>query len=276
MSVVAVDEGSSVQAPWLAIEASTQRVSVAVTGGPEHVLEAGATASLLLLPTVQRALAEQGLALAELGGIAVGRGPGAFTGVRTAVSVVQGLAYGTRCARHPQGLPVWPCDSLLAVAEDARERLPASGPFQLWALLDARMGEVYAAAYHRHIDANGHGQWREQVAPCLLKPEGWVQAQSALGAQAGPVHWVGNVWEADPALGQALVAAHSLGAPVAAWPTALALLRLQTAVAQQALAAGQPLPWVQAHQAQPLYVRDQVALTTAERALAAAQQANAA
>ena len=224
----------------LAFDTSTDKLSVALTwrsGGEvrtaAHDGAGGAQASATLIPAIQGLLAQAGLALAQLDAIVFGRGPGSFTGLRTACSVAQGLAFGA-------GVPVLPVATLLAVAEDARER---SGAHQVVALLDARMGEVYSAGY-----AFENGQWREAQAPALQSPQdvvvppGWT-----LAGNAGPVH------------GARLPAAPS----VDAMPTAAALLRLAPAL----LAAGHATGAAGALQ---LYIRDKVAQTTEEGAAAKA------
>ncbi|MFT3718346.1 tRNA (adenosine(37)-N6)-threonylcarbamoyltransferase complex dimerization subunit type 1 TsaB [Pseudorhodoferax sp.] len=223
----------------LAFDTSTERVSVAVCAGARVLAceaAGGAQASATLLPAILGLLAEAGLALERLDAIAFGAGPGSFTGLRTACSVAQGLAFGTR-ARRAGGVPVLPVDTLLAVAEQARQQ---AGATQVVAALDARMGEVYAGRY-RHVQ----GRWRrdgdfELLAPQALQvPAGWVLAGNA-GAAYGP-----RLGAAAPGL--------------AALPEAAAMLRL----APQLLAEGAAVP---DHAALPRYVRDKVAKTTAERA----------
>jgi len=137
----------------IAFDTSTERMSVALRCGERVVAregEGGARASATLLPTVLDVLAEAGIALADLDAIAFGRGPGAFTGLRTSCAVAQGLALGS-------GKPVLPIDTLLAVAEDARG---AAADVRIWALLDARMEQIYAAEY-----AHADGRWTTLVAP---------------------------------------------------------------------------------------------------------------
>ena len=137
----------------LAFDTSTETLSIALAwqaGGQPRLLEhtgaGGARASATLIPAIQGLLARAGLAAAQLDAIVFGRGPGSFTGLRTACSVAQGLAYGAN-------VPVLPLDTLLAVAEEARAR---QGATQVVAVLDARMDEVYAAAY-----AWEGGGWRQ-------------------------------------------------------------------------------------------------------------------
>ncbi|MET3476089.1 tRNA (adenosine(37)-N6)-threonylcarbamoyltransferase complex dimerization subunit type 1 TsaB [Variovorax atrisoli] len=228
---------SPVSPKLLAFDTSTEHLSVAVLHGDRllaHDGAGGAQASSTLLPVIRQLLGEAGLALAELDAIAFGRGPGSFTGLRTACSVAQGLAYGAK-------VPLLPVDTLLAVAEEARH---AFGAQQVVAALDARMEQVYAARY----DFAAHGPFGQPEGgeePLLLAPEelevpaGWALAGNAFAAY-----------------GERL-------APAAArhevLPMAAAMLRLAPAL----LAAGRTVP---AAQAWPLYVRDKVAQTTEERA----------
>ena len=230
---------------FLAFDTSTDRMSVAVTDGVrtwQHNGPGGAQASTTLIPAVLALLAEAGLALGELDAIAFGRGPGSFTGLRTACAVAQGLALG---ANHGAGIPVLPIDTLLAVAEEARfQRNGASQqPLRVTALLDARMDEMYVQGF----EFSG-GQCRALGECELVRPENCVpDAASGLFA--------GNVFAVYAGRLPAELAAF---AQVEALPTATALLRL----APQLAAAGQ---CVSADLALPLYVRDKVALTTEER-----------
>src|SRR5437762_12159574 len=124
----------------LAFDTATQRMSVALAARGSvwvHESDGGAQASAALIPAILALLTQAGVALRDLDAIAFGRGPGAFTGLRTACSVAQGLAYGA-------GKPVLPIDTLLAVAEDARAGRAA---VRVWAVMDARMDEIYAAQY---------------------------------------------------------------------------------------------------------------------------------
>ncbi len=254
----------------LALDTSTHWLSVGLMLPPQpnsapsgqptlwlHTGEGGAQASAQLLPVVLRLLEQAHTRLDALDALVFGRGPGAFTGLRTAVAVVQGLAYGTRPPQHPQGLPVLGIDTLLAVAEEARHQSQLAQPWPegaaqactITAVLDARMDEIYAATYH--FPDRTQPQAQLQGGPWLCKPEQLAALLSG-GAQAGAL--AGNAFDLHgtrlPATAQP---------PQTAWPTAAALLRLAPALLRQGLATP-------AAGAQPLYVRDKVAQTTAERA----------
>ena len=146
----------------LAFDTSTEALSVALSWPQGHLAwngEGGAQASAALLPRVRAQMAQAGLCWADLDAIAFGRGPGAFTGLRTACAVAQGLAFGA-------GLPVLPVDSLLIVAEDARARcLPDAARCEVAVAMDARMGELYAARY-----GWDGARWRTACAPRLCSP----------------------------------------------------------------------------------------------------------
>lgn len=220
----------------LAFDTSTEVMFIAVTDGQQiwqHTAAGGAQTSAALIPAIMILLAQARLELTDLDAIVFGRGPGSFTGLRTACSVAQGLAFGAG------DLPVLPLDTLLAVAEEARYTLgDLIGTVHIHAILDARMGEVYAARYSYGGD-NDDGEyghvWQAQSGIQLVKPD-----------QLTP----------DAAY---TVAGNMPSATIAALPTAVAMLRL----APRMLAAGLGVP---ADQALPLYIRDKVAQTTAERA----------
>ena len=232
----------------LAFDTSTDTLSIAVQHGDavwQHTGPGGAQASAALIPAIQRLLAEAGLGFDTLDAIVFGRGPGSFTGLRTACAVAQGLAFG---ARNGQGTPVVPVDTLLAVAEEARHQ---HGCTQVLAVLDARMNEVYSA----HCTwQEATRQWSTDADFGLCAPEALTLTDAALWTVAG---------NAQAAYGERLLpqARH-----VAALPTATALLRLAPAL----LAAGAAVP---ASEALPRYIRDKVAQTTAEREALRAQAA---
>ena len=198
----------------------------------------GAQASATLIPLVRELLAEAGLALGELDAIVFGRGPGSFTGLRTACAVAQGLGFGA-------GVPLLPVDTLHAVAEEARHRFGVS---RVVAVLDARMDQVYAARVAFDGDAATVGDTEVLAPEAVVVPEGWVLAGNAFAAH-----------------GDRLCAAvrHE------ALPSAAALLRLAPGL----LAAGRS---VAPADAWPLYVRDKVAQTIEERLAAKAATALAA
>ncbi|MBX9958550.1 MAG: tRNA (adenosine(37)-N6)-threonylcarbamoyltransferase complex dimerization subunit type 1 TsaB [Burkholderiaceae bacterium] len=231
----------------LAFDTSTELISIAVTRPVDgearvwqHTGAGGAQASSALIPAIETLMAEADLAFEQLNAIAFGRGPGSFTGLRTACAVAQGLGFGA-------GVPLLPVDTLLAVAEEARlQQAPQAASLRVLALLDARMDELYAAPYE-YAD----GRWQAQGEVRLCKPE-QIEAQD-IEALAGNVF--AEYGERLP-----------MPATMPCWqalPTAAAMLRLAPAL----LAAGNA---VTAELALPLYIRDKVALTTEERAAAKA------
>lgn len=137
----------------LALDTTTVLCSVALIRDGEVIdcaVEAGQSHSSRLLPMIDRLLAEASVGLPALDAIAFGAGPGSFTGVRIACGVAQGLAFGA-------GRPVIPVDSLEAMAL-------ASGAAQVMSCLDARMGEVYFAAYRREPFRGSFGTARGDAA----------------------------------------------------------------------------------------------------------------
>ncbi len=240
----------------LAFDTSTQTMSVALVVGGEVLLydgPGGASASGQLITQAQRLMAQASLNWTQLDAIAFGRGPGAFTGLRTACAVAQGLALGA-------DKPVLPLDSLMVVAQDAcvsrgADAMETREP--IWVLSDARMGEVYAASYQRQPASATHaaGHWQACVPPFLSQP----QALQALWADNPPLLQAGN----------ALLAFRDIFLPSARcsaathFPEAQIRAHALAAVAVQAWAQGLA---VDAALALPLYVRDKVAQTTAERA----------
>ena len=274
---------------WLALETSTDTLSLAVARGTQtwtHTSAGGALTSTHMIPQTLALLKEAGVALPDLQAVVFGRGPGAFTGLRTACSVAQGLAFGAN-------LPVLPIDTLLAVAEEARAAGVAIGSepvTRVLAVMDARMEQVYVAAYEfTPIAADAassadeanlmRGTWR-----CVQEPE--LQSPETLH---WPAEWLNDSLQ-EGAVGHALAVKTTGAAFIAAgnawpvyagrWPAALtapqaivlptaaALLRLAPA----AWAAGEAVP---PEKALPLYIRDKVAQTTDERLQIKAQQAAA-
>ncbi|MFM2239741.1 MAG: hypothetical protein RJA69_1115 [Pseudomonadota bacterium] len=236
----------------LALDTSTEQLSIAVQSGDRvwcHRGAGGAQASASLIPGVLELLAQASLRLSELDALVVGRGPGSFTGLRTACAVVQGLAYGaTR--------PVLGLDTLLALAPPVRAQDP--GARRVLAVLDARMQQVYAAAYEfREMADNRCGEWHTVMPPGLYDP-GDLTLPAAW--QHDPAVWLaGNAFALlDPAPGVLRSPEGLARCTLACLPDAQALLQLApTALARGEATAAQDLL--------PLYLRDKVALTTAER-----------
>jgi tRNA threonylcarbamoyladenosine biosynthesis protein TsaB len=229
----------------LAIETSSELASCALlTGTTVTTRESSGvrTHSQAILPMVQALLAEAGIKLADVDAIAFGAGPGSFTGI------TQGLAFGA-------GVPVVPLVTLDAMAVACRAR---SGASEILVLLDARMGEVYWAQY-RYADG-----WQTVVAPALCAPEAVapVTPVSAAGLVA-----CGNGLTAYPE-----AFANSPFA-VGAMPDIVPHARDLVHLGEQAFAAGQA---VDAAAAQPLYLRNKIAYTSAERQVINASKAAAA
>lgn len=182
---------------------------------------------------VAELLGEAGLAPSVLDCVAFGAGPGSFTGLRIACGVAQGLALGA-------GARVVPVGTLLALAEEC-------GAERVIACIDARMGEVYHAAYRREADA-----WIEVVPPSVGKPE---QAPAVPGSG-----WVGcgSGFAAHGAALQARYADTLVRIEPALHPHARAIGRVAISIAL----AGGGLP---PEKAVPVYVRDNVALKMHEQ-----------
>lgn len=224
----------------LAFDTSTEAMSIGLVDGArawQHDGAGGAQASAALIPAIEDLMQQAGLRYAQLAAIAFGAGPGSFTGLRTACSVAQGLGFGA-------GVPLLPVDSLLAVAEDARER---HGATRIVAALDARMNQMYIARYE--LLRGRFVRWGDfaLTAPEALAVEpGWVLAGNVLAPYRDRL---------APAL---------RGSAVDALPSAAAMLRL----APRLIADGAT---VAPENALPRYVRDKVAQTTQERAAAKLQ-----
>jgi tRNA threonylcarbamoyladenosine biosynthesis protein TsaB len=217
----------------LALDTSTESCSVALLDGAvttmrQEILERGHAERVL--PMVDELLSESGLALAELDGIAFGRGPGAFTGLRIAAGVTQGLALGAN-------LKVAPVSSLAGVAA----LVPAAAGEVVLVCNDARMGEIYWAVFK--VEADG------AVRP--LSTEN-VSTPGNVGHGAPPArHAAGNALAAYPGLSERLASSGVMVHP-GIYPRADAIARLGA----EMLAAGAGVP---AEEAQPVYVRDDVA-----------------
>ena len=230
----------------LAIDTATEACSAALRVG-DAIFERSELAprrhAELILPMIESLLLEARVGRRDLQGIAVGRGPGAFTGVRLAISIAQGLALGL-------DLPVVPVSSLAALALDAPND-DAHRDAAILAVIDARMGEVYAGAFRRRDDGLVEAISDETVGPAerLALPRGIERVRWSV---------VGSGWGAyRDALASRLPVA-PLFADAARYPQARAVLRL--AAAQFETGRG-----VAPEAALPIYLRDKVALTLKEQ-----------
>ena len=220
----------------LAFDTSTEYLSLALLKGREtfnYDCNAGQTHSQIILPQIQALLDSAELQLSDLLCIAFGAGPGSFTGVRIAAGVAQGLGFGAN-------LPVVSVCTLLALAE-------ASGADKVIACLDARMGEVYHAAYKKVDDT-----WRCIIEPGLYKPDA---VPTILGSD-----WVGagSGWQTYAEQLSAVYAEQLQSTQSQLLPSSAAILELALPI----FAKGEAKP---ASEAMPIYIRNRVALKTAER-----------
>ncbi len=263
----------------LALETSSSLCGVALLtvddyGAKVNSLTHDATAEHAerLLPMVDQLLAQEGISAADLNAVAFGQGPGGFTGLRVACGVAQGIAFAL-------GIPVIPIVSLQAVAardhrEQATSLLGQSGTDApdsrvRVVIQDARMGELYVAAYALWHEL-GKMSWREMQAPLLLDAGDlaiWLQDQLPVWAAEHPVRTDGP--QGVRLLGDGLVAYPELAATVQAALSAVEVgspLRPDVVnIAWLGWEAWQLELTIDPDQAAPLYVRDKVAYTTQER-----------
>ncbi|MDI9331716.1 MAG: tRNA (adenosine(37)-N6)-threonylcarbamoyltransferase complex dimerization subunit type 1 TsaB [Alphaproteobacteria bacterium] len=227
----------------LAFDTSTEQLHLGASDGSRHLTHAetgGPQSSQRILPLALSTLGDLGLTVGGLDAIVMGRGPGSFTGLRTACAVAQGLAYAAK-------VPVLPIDTLWAVAEEARQ---GRDSVRVLAVLDARMGQYYVAAYQF---AGGH--WTEISASALLNPDQVLAPSEWLMEQTT---WILAGLGFEGIMTQLQTQSPQPFSVQTAAPTAAALMRL----APQAWVRGEA---VAAELAMPMYVRDKVAQTTAER-----------
>jgi tRNA threonylcarbamoyladenosine biosynthesis protein TsaB len=223
----------------LALDTSTEYLSLALSLDGEiftRDLHAGQTHSQQVLPLLGELLTEAKVTINELDGIAFGAGPGSFTGLRIGCGVAQGLAFGAN-------LPVVGVSTLLALAQ-------ANGSEKVMACLDARMGEIYHAAYVR----NGGG-WDEVSVVGLSKPDampsligdGWVG--------------VGSGWQTYAEQLKACYGSQIGQTFPDAYPQAAAIAEIAEPLFEAGLGRA-------AAEAAPIYIRNKVAFKTSERELA--------
>ena len=214
----------------LALDTATEACSAAVWADGA-VLEryewAPRRHAVLILPMIEAVLAEAGLDVRQLDAIAVGRGPGAFTGVRIAVGIAQGIAFAA-------DLPVAPVSTLAALALGAARE---TGHARIAAALDARMGEVYWGVYAvAGEDAEPLGEERVCVPGAVGAPPGeWFGAGSGWAAHAGTLsrHLTVSGWRGE------------------CYPRAGDVARLAAVPSRRGA-------WVAAERALPVYLRNEV------------------
>jgi tRNA threonylcarbamoyladenosine biosynthesis protein TsaB len=224
----------------LAIETATEACSVALIHGEELIARseiAPRRHTELVLPMADALLAEAGIGRHALDAIAVGRGPGAFTGVRLGVSLAQGMALAL-------DLPVITISSLAALALEAPEEEGSA----ILAVIDARMGEIYAASYRR--DGNGGLLALDDERICTAET---LELPEAVTWQVVGSGWATYATAISQRLSGTLHSADGLRYPQAAHVAELALREFH---------AGHVLA---PEQALPVYLRDKVALTLVEQ-----------
>lgn len=218
----------------IAIETSTDACSAALLS-EQGIIDRFEMAPRLhaqrILPMLDALLAQAGIKAAQLDAIAFARGPGAFTGVRIAAGVAQGLALATE-------RPVIAVSTLAAMAQEAMQC--ADKP-QVMAALDARMSEVYWGCYQR--DAQGDA--------VLVMPERVIGPAQVPLPPGEPWYGVGSGWSAYEALLQARLGSLVQGVDPALVPKAHYVAQL----ALRDFNAGGGVP---AERAEPVYLRDQV------------------
>ncbi len=222
----------------IALETATECCSVALLAGDRLFVRselAPRRHADLLLPMCDDVLGEAGIARSDLDVVAVGRGPGAFTGVRLAVSAAQGIALAL-------GIPVVPVSSLAALAMQA----PDNGAAIL-AVIDARMGEVYAGRFRRT------GECVEPLGVETVGPASAVRFEEAIA-----VNVIGTGWTSYRDATAANLPSAPLWSEGARYPQAADVARLAAPIA----AAG---GGIAADRVRPVYLRDKVALTIAEQ-----------
>lgn len=220
----------------LALDTATEACSVALNIDGEVLERFELTPrrhSRDLLPMVEVILARAGLSLRQLDALAFGRGPGAFTGLRVATAMVQGLAFAV-------DLPVLPVSTLAALAQQGLRRHQGT---KVLSAIDARMDEVYWGAF-----AESDGVMLPITDEIVTIPENVI-----VPAMKGPWFGMGTGWTFRSRL-----SAEVFDCQAEAWPHAHDIALLAAADFKQ----GKGVP---AEQAMPVYLRDKVALKKSER-----------
>lgn len=248
----------------LAIETATDACSIALQTGDDLLIDhriAPQQHAKLALPMIDALMANAGLAPSDLDGLVFGRGPGSFTGVRIAAAITQGIAFGA-------GLGVLGISTLQAIAQGCAREFNDE---QVVAALDARMGEVYWGAYR----LAGDGLMAEIGEDAICKPaevslagvhgirvvDGArnVDDATALATREKQAEWFVAGSGAERYANELLGSVSYVHLRTARWPDARDLLSL----AAPDVKAGKLRD---AAEAVPVYLRDRVALTEAERA----------
>ena len=242
---------------FLAIECSSDTLSLAASKNLNtwsFECTAGARTSSVLIPECLNGMAELDLNFKQLDAIVYGKGPGSFTGLRTACSAAQGFSFG-------HGVPTLGFDSLLVLAQSALQARPQFS--HVLSILDARMGQIYVGAYEKI-----HPRWLVNLAPCLLDPSAmqlpkvWTEAHSNLSVLVACNAL--NIFQDD--IEQMLCTQSVKYELIQISPRADALIELAKAHCADTgfsleLQTCTSLPT-------PLYLRDRVAQTTLERSQA--------
>ncbi len=221
----------------LAIDTSTEACSVALYDGAhmrEQIVDAPREHVQRILPMIDAVLADNAWTLRDLDAIAFARGPGSFTGLRICLGVVQGLAYGAN-------LPVLPVSTLAAIAQTAVDSQAIDADNYLCTAIDARMDEIYCGWFRAGSDGLVVATSQESVC----KPE----AMPLIDISATTIwHGVGTGWrygERLPLSPRGLTCAH--------------LLPRASAVAKLAAVEWDRGVRLSASEAQPVYLRNEVA-----------------
>ncbi len=222
----------------LAVDTATENCSVALCIGKQVISRCESVPrehTTRILPLVDSVLAEAGLNLQQLDGLAFGQGPGSFTGVRIGIGVAQGLAFGA-------DLPMLGVSTLAAMAQQVYRKEQAT---HVLSAIDARMNEIYFGAYQRKED----GDWALWQQESVISPE-------KLMLENAVINWTcaGTGWEAYPVLAKELEARTPLSKlqlSKVLYPEAEDMLVL----AQFAYQRGELLS---AENATPVYLRDTV------------------
>ncbi len=234
----------------LSIDTATEACSAAINnnGEVQEIYEViPRQHSKRLLPMIDELLSRQGVVRSQIDAVAFGRGPGAFTGVRIATGIAQGLGWAL-------SRPVVPVSTLAALAQQGFREFGAE---RVLAAIDARMDEVYWGAYQTTVDGIMSLVGDERVCPpeeaYNYVPDGWVPEGGAPESLIESAVGVGSGWGYSGRLG---ISVARMAADIFPHAGDIAVL------AAPMLAQGQAVP---ADQAMPVYLRDNVALKKSER-----------